>query len=176
MIISLAERQNELEKVSYTGLCCNQKLIISKKTYHVLSAVINATELLQNHNQKLDQASLKTAVITDDLGRAAAAAKLWSETLSVERWAGWLADWGIRGTGGVVFSVVGYLSYPTLDPITMVARTVVLFFSGKKICNKFFCELANFCRHCNWRGRCSNPTPLYINLDPRILLISSIIR
>jgi len=103
----------------------------------VLSAVINATELLQTHNQKLDQASLKTAAITDDLGRAAAAAKLWSETLRVDRWAGWLADWGIRGTGGVVFSVVGYLSYPTLDPITMVARTVVLFFSGKKICNNF---------------------------------------
>jgi hypothetical protein len=89
--------------------------------------------LLQAHNQKLDQAGFKASAITDDLGRAAAAAKLWSETLSVERWTQWLADWGIRGTGGVVFSVAGYISCPTLDPITMVVRTIVLFFGGKKI-------------------------------------------
>jgi hypothetical protein len=100
--------------------------------------------LLQAHNQKLDQAGFKASAITDDLGRAAAAAKLWSETLSVERWTQWLADWGIRGTGGVVFSVAGYISCPTLDPITMVVRTIVLFFGGKKIFSNFLCNLANF--------------------------------
>lgn len=84
--------------------------------------MINATELLQTHNQKLDQATTKTSVITGDLEKAAAAAKSWSENLNVRNG---FADWSIRIVGAVGAPLIGNIGLPT-----SLARNFLLFFGG----------------------------------------------
>lgn len=110
MIVSLLERQDDLDR----------------KTQDVLSAVINATELLQSHNQKLDQATSKTSGITDDLEKAAAAAKLWSESLSIS---GTVPDWAIE-----LISTFGSLVIGNIGAPPSLTRSFALLAAGKLHC------------------------------------------
>lgn len=107
MIVSLLERQDDLDR----------------KTQNVLSAVMNATELLQSHNQKLDQATSKTSGITEDLEKAAAAAKLWSESLSIS---GAMPDWAIE-----VISTIGSFAVGNILAPPSLTRSFALLAAGK---------------------------------------------
>ncbi|KUJ23082.1 uncharacterized protein LY89DRAFT_776894 [Mollisia scopiformis] len=77
MVVALHERQNALEE----------------KAQSALSAVMNATELLQSHTQHLQQASIKASGINDDLDKAVAIAQTWQENLRVS---GSMPDWVFR--------------------------------------------------------------------------------
>lgn len=59
----------------------------------IFSSLVNATELLQSHVQKLAQAETAASGIHENLDRAAEAMKSWSENLPV---GSGIADWGLR--------------------------------------------------------------------------------
>lgn len=84
---------------------------------------MNATELLQGHAQKLEQASFKASGINDDLEKAAATAKTWSETLGLG-----------SSTQDVIIRVVSPIASLFLGgyglPATL-ARNALLLFGGK---------------------------------------------
>jgi hypothetical protein len=85
--------------------------------------VVNATELLRSHNQKLDQATSKTSKITDDLENAAAAARSWSENISV---GGAVPGWAIK-----MISIFGSLAVGNLGGPPTLTRNVALLAAGK---------------------------------------------
>lgn len=89
----------------------------------MLSAVINATELLQSHNQKLDQAGSKTVGIANDLEKAAAAARAWSENIDVH---GGIPDWAIK-----TISIFGSLAFGNIGGSPTLTRNVALLAAGK---------------------------------------------
>jgi hypothetical protein len=66
--------------------------------------MMNATELLQSHNQKLEQASSKASGISEDLERAAAAADTWAQSIAQS---GQLPDWAVRLGTPITFVLVG---------------------------------------------------------------------
>jgi hypothetical protein len=76
----------------------------------VLSAVINATELLQTHNQKLDQATSKASIIATDLERVAATVKGWGENLNMN---GSAPDWAVRSISLLTPMAVGNIGVPS---------------------------------------------------------------
>ncbi|KAF8864833.1 hypothetical protein BDZ45DRAFT_494583 [Acephala macrosclerotiorum] len=77
MVMTLHERQDALEQ----------------KAQAALSAVINATELLQSHSQNLHQASAKASDINENLNKAVITAQTWRDTLSVSSA---MPDWALR--------------------------------------------------------------------------------
>jgi hypothetical protein len=64
----------------------------------------NATELLQSHNQKLEQASSKASGISDNLERAATAADTWAQSIAQS---GQIPDWAVRLGTPIAFVLVG---------------------------------------------------------------------
>lgn len=83
---------------------------------------MNATELLQSHNQKLDQATSKTSSITSDLEKAAAAARAWSENIDIH---GGIPDWAIR-----TISLFGSLAVGNIGGSPTLTRNVALMAAG----------------------------------------------
>ncbi|CZR51965.1 uncharacterized protein PAC_01842 [Phialocephala subalpina] len=77
MVMALHERQDALEQ----------------KAQAALSAVINATKLLQSHSQNLHQASAKASDINENLNKAVLTARTWQDTLSVSTS---MPDWALR--------------------------------------------------------------------------------
>ena len=66
--------------------------------------MMNATELLQTHNQKLENASSKASDISENLEKAAAAADSWAQSIAQS---GQLPDWAVRLGTPVAFVLVG---------------------------------------------------------------------
>jgi len=66
--------------------------------------MMNATELLQSHNQKLEHASSKASGISENLERAAAAADTWAQSIAQT---GQLPDWAVRLGTPIAFVLVG---------------------------------------------------------------------
>lgn len=122
MIVSLLDRQEDLERVRLGHNFTTVMLIEGQKTQDVLSAVMNATELLQSHNQKLAQASSKTSRIVNDLEKAAAVAKSWGESISVR---GEMPDWAIK-----IISIAGTLAIGNIGFPPTLARNFALLAAG----------------------------------------------
>jgi hypothetical protein len=73
-----------------------------------LSAMINATELLQSHNRKLNQASSTASGIHENLERAAATAMVFNSQ-------GSFGDWALRALVPLSTLIVGsFRATPTL--------------------------------------------------------------
>lgn len=123
MIVSLLERQDELDKVRSNPIKFGFLLTHIQKTQVVLSAVMNATELLQSHNQKLDQATSKTVGITNDLEKAAAAARTWSESVDIH---GDIPDWAIK-----TITICGSLAVGNIGGSPTLTRNMALIAAGK---------------------------------------------
>ena len=82
----------------------------------MFSTLVNATELLQTHTQKLAQAQTAVSGIHENLDRASEAVKSWSETLPVS--GGW-PDWGLRVGTPLAALILG--NYGITPTITMNA-------------------------------------------------------
>lgn len=75
-----------------------------QKAQAALSAVINATELLQSHTQNLQQASVKASGINEDLDKAVLTAQTWQDSVSPS---GSMPDWAVRVICPAVTFVLG---------------------------------------------------------------------
>jgi hypothetical protein len=91
----------------------------------IFSNLVNATELLRSHVQKLAQAETAVSGIHENLYRAADAVKSWSENLPIG--GGW-SDWGLRIGTPVAALILG--SYGITPTLTMNAA---LLLSGRLI-------------------------------------------
>ncbi len=123
VVVNLSSRQAALEDVSssFYIIACHWR--ISKQSAMLFSNLVNASELLQNHVQKLAQAETAVSGIHENLDRAAEVVKTWSENLSNGR--GWSNLMLRIGTPMAVLILGNYGITPTL---TMNA---VLLVSGK---------------------------------------------
>lgn len=117
MVMELHERQNALEEVrhhrsTFYAIANN----FMQKAQAALSAVMNATELLQSHSQTLQQASVKVSGINEDLDRAVVTAQTWQDSVSASSS---MPDWAMRvlcpamtfilGSHGIPRTTVGNL-------------------------------------------------------------------
>lgn len=108
MVMTLHERQDALEQ----------------KAQAALSAVINATELLQSHSQNLHQASAKASDINENLNRAVITAQTWQDTLSVSST---MPDWALRVLCPLTTLVLG--NFGITSPT--IGSNLMLFTGGK---------------------------------------------
>src|SRR6266536_2622671 len=99
---------------------------VSTQTSQItLSAMINATELLQSHNQKLNQASSTASGIHENLERAAAAAMIFNSQ-------GFFGDWTLRALIPLSTLIVGsFRATPTL------AQNMGLLSGGRWLTSQF---------------------------------------
>jgi hypothetical protein len=95
----------------------------------IFSNLVNATELLQSHVQKLVEAENTVSGIHENLDRAAEAVKSWSENLPIG--GGW-TDWALRLGSPLAAVILG--NYGITPTFTM---NTALLISGKVIEKKW---------------------------------------
>lgn len=86
---------------------------------------MNATELLQNHTQNLQQANVKASSINEDLNRAVVTAQTWQDSISPS---GSMPDWAMRLLCPVVTFILGSHGTPrsTLGNLALVGSGKLL--------------------------------------------------
>lgn len=123
MVTDLFSRQAALEDVRPSFPCSRLLLTWIQQSTAIFSNLVNATEILQGHVQKLAQADSAVSGIHENLDRAAEAVKSWSENLPI----GWrMTDLVIRVGTPVGALILG--NYGITPTMTMNA---VLLISGK---------------------------------------------
>ncbi|KAE9380530.1 hypothetical protein N431DRAFT_325106 [Stipitochalara longipes BDJ] len=126
----------------------SRQAAIEDKSVVLFSNLVNATELLQTHMQKLAQAETAVSGIHENLDRAAEAVKSWSENLPAGR--GW-TDWGLRLGTPLAALILG--NYGITPTITMNAVFLVSgLLGGETVVQLRHLELWHNCTWMWWQG------------------------
>jgi hypothetical protein len=123
IVLDLSSQQAALKDVRPIFQCFRLLLTWLQQSTAIFSNLVNATEILQGHAQKLAQADSTVSRIHENLDQAAEAVKSWNENLPT----GWrLTDLVIRVGTPVGALILG--NYGITPTMTMNA---VLLISGK---------------------------------------------